>query len=59
MLASTFFHTQSIDAFGPNHELWQCLKPGDSLGIWACAQHAGWSCTVDWATLFVWKYYEP
>lgn len=40
-LTHTFHHGAE---FGPDHEIWEHLSPGDSISVYACAKYGGWRC---------------
>ncbi|KAG9037420.1 hypothetical protein FRB95_005709 [Tulasnella sp. JGI-2019a] len=40
---------------GPEHEIWNHLRPGDRLGVWINAQFGRWSCNGKQAEIEVWK----
>ncbi len=45
--------------FGPDHEPWTELRPGDSLGVWARAQGMDTACITSGVKLCVWEWIEP
>lgn len=45
--------------FGPDHEIWSCLQPGDRIGVWMCARFGGWRCEAKAARLTVREWFEP
>lgn len=45
--------------FGPEHELWTCLQPGDRIGVWMCARFGGWRCEAKAARLTIREWFEP
>ena len=48
--------TSSFDA---EHDVWKYIQPGDSVGLFACAQFGAWSCEGVHAALEITKFYEP
>lgn len=45
--------------FGIDHEIWQNLNVGASIGVFACAQYPGWSCEGSDAELLFERFFEP
>jgi len=52
-------HALSGLFFGPDHEIWTELHPGDRLVVNACAREPAWSCTGMSARLDFWRRFEP
>jgi hypothetical protein len=57
------YHTEPTPyagpAFGPDHELWSHVSPGDRLAVIGCCQFPAWSCIGKDAHLTTWLYYDP
>lgn len=45
--------------FDAQHEIWSFLRPGDSVGLVACAQFLGWKCEGREAEIKFNTFYEP
>lgn len=45
--------------FGPDHEIWSFMQPGDHIGVWLCAQFGGWQCVAKAAKITVHEWFEP
>ncbi|KAG8847475.1 hypothetical protein FRB96_001616 [Tulasnella sp. 330] len=44
---------------GPEHEIWDHLRPGDRLGVWMNAQFGAWECNGKQAEIQVWEVWQP
>ncbi|KAG9037421.1 hypothetical protein FRB95_005710 [Tulasnella sp. JGI-2019a] len=44
---------------GPEHDIWNHLRPGDRLGVWINVQSSGWYCSCKYANIEVWERWEP
>lgn len=50
------FRSRTFDA---QHEIWSLLRPGDSIGLVACAQFPGWRCEGREADITLNRFYDP
>ncbi|KAG9037417.1 hypothetical protein FRB95_005706 [Tulasnella sp. JGI-2019a] len=58
-IAGREFKLYTGNDIGPEHELWDYLRPGDRLGVWMSARFGGWSCNGKHADIEVWERWEP
>lgn len=58
-IASQSFQRHIGNEFGPDHDIWKHLEPGDRIGVWICAQFVGWECYCEEARILVREWYAP
>lgn len=58
-VASQSFQEHVGNEFGPDHDIWKYLEPGDRIGVWICAQFIGWECYCEDARILVREWYTP
>ncbi|KAG8983431.1 hypothetical protein FRB90_006039, partial [Tulasnella sp. 427] len=58
-VAGESFQRHIGEEFGPDHEIWKYLEPGDRIGVWICAQFVGWECYCEEARLLIREWYAP
>lgn len=58
-LATQSFQQHIGNEFGPDHDIWKHLEPGDRIGVWICAQFVGWECYCEEARIMIREWYAP